>query len=188
MVDDEPCVLSSLRILLRSLECEVLTANSGEEALDIFRNQSVDFIMSDHRMPGMTGVEFLREVHKLSPQTRRFIMTAYADFESVISGFNDGIIEKLISKPWENNQLIQLIENCIQQSRNRPNANKSPLLRNAFKKYSSNEFHQHYYYVKSLCRIDWELPIWLWSELYWERYEIENTLQEYDMPLTLSPY
>src|SRR5438093_1441244 len=100
VVDDEAEILFSLRGLLRR-EFEVHTAESGPEALEILRRQSVHVIMTDQRMPGMTGVELLSQVQGEHPDAIRVVFTGYADIKAVIDAVNEGHIFRYITKPWD---------------------------------------------------------------------------------------
>lgn len=101
LVDDEPSILSSLKRLLRREGYEILTAASGAEALDILATHPVDVIVSDHRMPGMSGVELLSAVRELYPDTRRIILSGYADTSTLADAINRGAVWKYICKPWD---------------------------------------------------------------------------------------
>src|SRR5262245_62882510 len=81
-IDDEQRVLTSMRAMFRR-EYEVLLANSGTEALDLLRDHTVDVIVSDQRMPGMTGVEVLKAVKRLAPNAMRILLTGYADLKAI---------------------------------------------------------------------------------------------------------
>ncbi|MFP5306471.1 MAG: response regulator [Gammaproteobacteria bacterium] len=103
-VDDEPRILVALKMMFRS-EYEVLTANSGAEALEIVKSQELDVIVSDQRMPQMTGVELLRSARELRPRAIRVLLTGYSDLSAVIGAINDGEIFRFVSKPWTNTDL-----------------------------------------------------------------------------------
>ena len=80
-VDDEPRVLTTMRILFRS-HYEVFLAESGAKALELLKTQPVDVIVSDQRMPGMTGIELLRAARELNPNAMRILLTGYADLDA----------------------------------------------------------------------------------------------------------
>jgi diguanylate cyclase (GGDEF)-like protein/PAS domain S-box-containing protein len=105
LVDDEPNVLSSLKRLLRQPGYRILTANSGAEGLQQLAQHNVKVIISDQRMPCMTGVEFLSQVHQRWPDTIRIVLSGYADFSAVTSAINDGAIYKFFTKPWDDTQM-----------------------------------------------------------------------------------
>ncbi|NTW48877.1 MAG: response regulator [Chlorobiales bacterium] len=110
-VDDEPSILSSLSFSFKRT-CKVLTAQSGMEALDIFRAQKtpIHVIVSDQRMPGMLGVELLREVKHISPSTMRILLTGYSDLQSVINSVNTGEVFRYVNKPWNSDKLRETIK------------------------------------------------------------------------------
>jgi signal transduction histidine kinase len=98
-VDDEPENLRIFELTFRR-EFTILTARSGEEGLALLRAQPVALVLSDHRMPGMTGTEFLAQVAELDPKTVRIMVTAYGDAETLQSAINNGSIYRFIPKPW----------------------------------------------------------------------------------------
>jgi DNA-binding NtrC family response regulator len=114
-VDDEPHILSALSNLFRTKdlrdEFEVLTAQSGEQALSVMQVQgsSIQVLVSDQRMPGMTGVMLLKAARDISPNTVRMLLTGYADLETVMASVNLGDVFRYINKPWDNNRLRETI-------------------------------------------------------------------------------
>ncbi len=109
LVDDEPNILSALRRLLRGTGYQILTAGSGPEGLDVLATQHVDVIVSDQRMPGMTGVDFLRTVKQLYPETVRIVLSGFTELQAVTSAVNEGAIYKFLTKPWDDAQLREHI-------------------------------------------------------------------------------
>lgn len=105
LVDDEPNILTALKRLLRRDGYEILTANSGEEGLALLEDNAVDVIVSDQRMPGMMGVDFLRVVKEKYPDTVRIVLSGYTELKSVTDAVNEGAIYKFFTKPWDDNQL-----------------------------------------------------------------------------------
>lgn len=103
-VDDEPNILRSLTWLLQK-EFEVSTAPSGQEGLALVKLNDFDVVISDQRMPGMMGSEFLREVRKLSPRTMRILLTGYSDLQAILRSVNDSEVFRFINKPWKINEL-----------------------------------------------------------------------------------
>jgi DNA-binding NtrC family response regulator len=117
LVDDEPEILFSLRGLLRH-EFDVHTAKSGAEALAILQRQPVHVIMTDQRMPEMTGVELLRRARGECPQAIRMVFTGYADIKSVVDAINHGQIYRYLTKPWDPDELSQALhEACAYYDR-----------------------------------------------------------------------
>ncbi|MEL7399703.1 MAG: response regulator, partial [Pseudomonadota bacterium] len=110
LVDDEENILKSLRRTLRRSEVEIVTATSGRDALYIMENTDVDLIISDMRMPEMSGAEFLAEAAKTYPNTIRILLTGYADLESTIAAVNEGKISRYLTKPWNDDEIRQVVE------------------------------------------------------------------------------
>ncbi len=98
-VDDEPENLRIFELTFRR-QFSILTARSGAEGLELLNREPVALVLSDHRMPGMTGSEFLARVAELDPKTIRIMVTAYGDVETLESAINDGSIYRFIAKPW----------------------------------------------------------------------------------------
>jgi DNA-binding NtrC family response regulator len=105
VVDDEEEILFSLRGLLRH-EFDVHTAASGAAALEIMRRQVIHVILSDQRMPGMTGVELLQQARAECPEAVRIVFTGYADIKAVIDAINRGQIFRYLTKPWDPDELV----------------------------------------------------------------------------------
>ncbi len=107
-VDDERRVLTSMRAMFRR-DYEVLLANSGQEAIDLLRDHAVDVIVSDQRMPGMTGVEVLKAVKTLAPSAMRILLTGYADLKAIEASINEGEVFRYLTKPCPSEQLKEAI-------------------------------------------------------------------------------
>ena len=103
-VDDESNNLVSFKAVFR-IKYNVYTAISGEEAVKILRNNSVNIIITDQRMPQMTGVEFLESILDEFPDPIRILLTGYADMNAVIDAVNKGKIFHYLSKPWNEEEL-----------------------------------------------------------------------------------
>ncbi|MEX1669161.1 response regulator [Zhongshania guokunii] len=114
-VDDEPRILVALKALFRR-DYDVLTAGSGEAALEILRDGDVDVVVSDQRMPEMTGVEVLRSAKSLRPRAIRVLLTGYSDLSAILAAINDGEIFRFINKPWSNVDLRQTIAAAVKAS------------------------------------------------------------------------
>jgi len=104
IVDDEPNVCDSVHDLLRR-EYRVLKAHSAEEGYEIMRREEVHIVMSDQRMPQITGVELLSKLKSRYPQAVRMLFTGFADLESVIAAINHGHVFQFIRKPWQPEEL-----------------------------------------------------------------------------------
>ena len=105
LVDDEENVIAALRRLLRAEGWLVLTATSAEQALQLMARHDVDVILSDQRMPGMTGVELLRRAKQLYPETIRLVLSGYTELQSITDAINEGAIYKFLAKPWDDAEL-----------------------------------------------------------------------------------
>ncbi|WP_370292204.1 HD domain-containing phosphohydrolase [Thalassolituus sp.] len=113
LVDDEQGVLQALkRLFFRNYE--VTLANSGQEALDILKNEKFDMIISDMRMPGMSGAELLKTCFETYPEMIRVLLTGYSDLDSAIKAVNEGNIYRYISKPWDNDQLRGMVSEALE--------------------------------------------------------------------------
>ncbi|MCG8669726.1 MAG: response regulator [Pseudomonadales bacterium] len=112
-VDDEVGILNALKRQFRGGDYNVLTASSGAAALKILENESVDLIVSDMRMPHMDGAEFLAKAKKLDPEVVRILLTGFSDLEATTRAINDGGIFGYLTKPWDNKQLVALINSGI---------------------------------------------------------------------------
>jgi response regulator RpfG family c-di-GMP phosphodiesterase len=104
VVDDEPDVCDSVHDLLRR-QFRVLKAKSAAEGIEIMRQNEVHIIMTDQRMPQITGVEFLNKVRLGHPQAVRMLFTGYADVDAIIAAINQGHIYKFLRKPWQPEEL-----------------------------------------------------------------------------------
>jgi DNA-binding NtrC family response regulator len=104
-VDDEERILRSLRMLFRG-KAEILSTTRGVDVIAWVRERTVDVVVSDQRMPGMSGVEVLREVARYSPTTMRILLTGYADMDAVTASVNEGEIYRFVEKPWDGEKLI----------------------------------------------------------------------------------
>lgn len=114
LVDDEPNVVSSLRRLFRRDGYHILSANGGSEGLELLSENNVDVIISDQRMPGMTGVEFLREAKIRHPGTVRIVLSGYTELQSVTDAINEGAIYRFLTKPWVDEQLREQISKAFE--------------------------------------------------------------------------
>ncbi len=104
-VDDEESILRLLTRILRGEGYDMHTATTAEHGLQILAQTPIAVVVSDQRLPGMSGTEFLRRVRALYPETVRIVLSGYADIESVTSAINDGAIYKFLTKPWEEDAL-----------------------------------------------------------------------------------
>lgn len=107
-VDDEERILNALRSVFRN-QYNVFTASSGPEAMEFMKRFHPHVVISDQRMPEMTGVEFLRQVRDFAPHTVRILLTGYSDLASIVGSINDGEVFRFISKPWNNTEIQKTI-------------------------------------------------------------------------------
>jgi len=112
-VDDEPSNLSIFRNTFRR-DYKIYTALTPHEGLEILRREKIDLVLSDQRMPEMSGVEFLKRAIDLQPQPNRILVTAYTDFDALREAVNEAKIFQYIHKPWNVESLKHTIENAIQ--------------------------------------------------------------------------
>ncbi|MCS3837588.1 response regulator RpfG family c-di-GMP phosphodiesterase [Pseudomonas sp. JAI111] len=113
LVDDEESILNSLRRLLRGQPYEVLLATSGAQALEIMALEPVDLVMSDARMPNMDGATLLAHIHQHYPDTLRILLTGYADLTTIVKAINEGQIDRYISKPWHDEELLLTLRQSL---------------------------------------------------------------------------
>ncbi|MDT8318226.1 MAG: response regulator [bacterium] len=113
-VDDERSILNSLVRLFRNEDYEIFTATSGAEALKIIEKNEIALVISDHRMPEMSGVEFLSHVVETSPDTIRIMLTGYADLKASIDAINKGEVYRFITKPWNDEELRLTVRQSLE--------------------------------------------------------------------------
>jgi signal transduction histidine kinase len=114
VVDDEPDVVRSVKDLLR-LDYKVYTATSPDEGMQILQENAIDVIMTDQRMPEMTGVEFLKRARDPHPDATRLLFTGYADISAVIAAINQGNVYRYIAKPWDPDELQTIIREACER-------------------------------------------------------------------------
>ncbi len=114
LVDDERSILSSLRRMLRPCGYKLHLANGGAEALSILEQQPIDLIMSDMRMPEMSGAELLKQCRQRYPDVPRILLTGYSDLASAVSAVNEGQIFRYVNKPWIDDELKQVIAEAVE--------------------------------------------------------------------------
>lgn len=117
LVDDEPNILNALKRLLRADGYHIQTVTSPHDGLALMEHEPFDLVMSDQRMPDMTGVEFLRQVKTRWPEAMRIVLSGYTELESVTSAINEGAVYKFLTKPWEDDQLRSQVAGAIRYKR-----------------------------------------------------------------------
>lgn len=114
VVDDEPDVVQSVKDLLR-LDYTVYGATSAADGMKILEEHEIDVIMTDQRMPEMTGVEFLKKIRGPHPDATRLLFTGYADISAVIAAINQGNVYRYITKPWDPDELQTIIREAVER-------------------------------------------------------------------------
>ncbi|TCS40677.1 response regulator [Reinekea marinisedimentorum] len=115
VVDDEKSIANSIKRLLYTHNMDVLTASNGQEALDcIEANPDISVVISDQRMPKMTGSELFARVSAAYPNIRRILITGYTDLESIRAAVNTGQIFRFLLKPWDDDELLSCVEDGMQ--------------------------------------------------------------------------
>lgn len=117
LVDDEVNILSALRRLFRPQGYTIHTAESGAAGLAILEAEPIDLVISDMRMPHMSGAEFLAQVAERWPAVTRILLTGHADLSSTVDAINRGHIYGYFSKPWEDNEIRLAVQHAIEQKR-----------------------------------------------------------------------
>lgn len=112
-VDDEKEILSSIRRQFRKESFDIVTCNSAENALELMGKDEFQIIISDERMPVTSGLELMKKVKQLYPETVRIILSGYTDSETIINAINMGEIYRFISKPWVYNEIKKVIDEAL---------------------------------------------------------------------------
>jgi DNA-binding NtrC family response regulator len=115
LVDDEPNVVSSLKRALMDEPYKIHTASSGVEGLSILKENRIKLVISDEKMPGMSGSEFLSVVKQLFPDTIRIILTGHASIQAAMNAVNNGEIYRFFAKPWNEIELKLSIRSAIEK-------------------------------------------------------------------------
>jgi len=115
LLDDEPNILRSLRRVFRAQRFTVHTAVTPDEAFELLARHPIGVVVSDQRMPLMRGTDFLARVKRLYPDTARIVLSGYTDLQSVTEAINEGAIYKFLTKPWNDVQLNEEIEQAFRQ-------------------------------------------------------------------------
>ncbi|SMC22763.1 Response regulator c-di-GMP phosphodiesterase, RpfG family, contains REC and HD-GYP domains [Andreprevotia lacus DSM 23236] len=116
-VDDESNILAALRRLFRGAGYRVLVAEGGAAALQQLEQEHIDLVISDMRMPGMSGADFLTEVRARWPDVVRILLTGYADMQSTIQAINQANISRYIAKPWEDDEVLTVVREALSVKR-----------------------------------------------------------------------
>lgn len=117
LVDDEPNVLSSLwRCLRNEQQYEIVTALSGEEALDVLRSRIINVVISDQSMARIQGIEFLMLAKKYCPNTVRILLTGKANLDLAVEAVNQGEVYRFLTKPWDDTELREIVAFALEKS------------------------------------------------------------------------
>jgi eukaryotic-like serine/threonine-protein kinase len=111
-LDDEERILDALAALFR-YKYQVFTATTAERALSILRQCHVHVVVSDQRMPGTTGVDFLRQAKRVSPNSVRILLTGFSDLSAIIDSVNDGEVYRFLNKPWGNQEIQAVVADAL---------------------------------------------------------------------------
>ncbi len=115
-VDDEQLILNALTALLR-LRYNVITTTNAREAIEILKATDVAVVISDQRMPEMLGTDFLKIAKKVSPHTTRILLTGFSDLGAIISTVNDSEVYRFLTKPWSNNEVVNIVRDAVEVSK-----------------------------------------------------------------------
>jgi response regulator RpfG family c-di-GMP phosphodiesterase len=113
-VDDDPQVLRALRRIFEAEGYEVVTASAGQQALEALRAGEFQVIGCDYKMPEMNGAEFLHRAREISPQSVRILISAVHEFATAMEAVNRGAIQRMITKPWDADELIHVVAEAAQ--------------------------------------------------------------------------
>lgn len=117
IVDDDEHVIQTLCRLLKFEPYEIVALNDPLEAIELGNHKNFDVVLSDNRMPGMSGVELMHHFLDIQPACKRISMSAYQDFNYLIDAFNQGYIEHFVQKPWKNDALKALLSRFLAPTR-----------------------------------------------------------------------
>jgi response regulator RpfG family c-di-GMP phosphodiesterase len=117
LVDDEESITKALRRLFRTTGFKIITALSGQEGLSVLEKaeEPVSLIISDQRMPEMSGARFLEKARTIFPDAIRFLLTGYSDMDAIVDAVNKGEIHRYLTKPWNDDDLIVQVKQAIKQ-------------------------------------------------------------------------
>ncbi len=117
LVDDEDSIIKSLKRLFRKEDYHIITASGGHEGLELLKTfgKPISLIISDQRMPQMSGTQFLEKARDIFPDAIRFLLTGYSDMGAIIDAVNQGGIHRYLNKPWNDNDLLLQVRHAIEQ-------------------------------------------------------------------------
>ncbi len=112
-VDDESAILNAVKRIFIDEDVVVMTAESADEGLAIIREEPVAVIVSDNRMPAVSGIEFLEQAKRICPESIRILLTGYVDVQSAIDAINMGEVYRFVTKPWNDDVLKQTVLDAV---------------------------------------------------------------------------
>ncbi len=115
IVDDEAAIRKALRRVLKYEPYHVLDFADPREALDYIKDNPAHLVISDHTMPGMLGIDLMRKIRMLRPDTIRIMLTGNANLDMAMQAINDGAIYRFLTKPWDNNDLMVAVRLGLRQ-------------------------------------------------------------------------
>jgi DNA-binding NtrC family response regulator len=113
IIDDQTAVLNALRRLLHKVRCVVHTAQNESEAMRICDAVAPGLVICDQHMPGFRGTELLRKIAAVHPDSCRVILSSHCDFEEIVQAFNDRVIDRFLTKPWDNREVLSLVNSAL---------------------------------------------------------------------------
>lgn len=116
-VDDNKLVLQVLGDLLRSHGIDPLTASDAEEALELFKKHEIAVVVSDNQMPGMSGLEFLRELKNVSPDTVKVLISSHVDLSTALAAINSSEVYRCLLKPWQDEEIVEVVREGLRRYR-----------------------------------------------------------------------
>jgi len=111
-VDDEERILRSLKMLFKS-QYNVLVTTDGNQAIEMAKKETIHVVVSDQRMPIMPGVDVLKGIKEVSPNTMRLLLTGYSDWAAMVGSVNEGEVFRFINKPWDNDEIKKTIDQAV---------------------------------------------------------------------------
>ncbi|WP_239027593.1 HD-GYP domain-containing protein [Geomonas diazotrophica] len=116
-VDDNKLILQASVDLFRSQGIDLLTASNAAEALELFRHHEIAVVVSDNRMPGMSGLDFLTELRRLSPDTVKVLISSYVDLATALAAINNSEVFRYLLKPWKEQEILDVVQEGLRRYR-----------------------------------------------------------------------
>jgi len=114
IVDDETSIITSLKRTFMNEDMHIISAASGEQGLRILEGARVGLVISDQNMPGMDGIDFVRQVRINYPETLTIILTGYANIKHALKAINEAGVYKFIIKPWDEDELLITVKRAFE--------------------------------------------------------------------------